>query len=58
MRQLKPTEVKTWEYAEIERIFTQLEDWKTQFKELEDQATSLTDNMVNFGMVKPRFDGL
>jgi dynein heavy chain 2 len=57
-RQLKPTEVNSWEYSEIERIFAALEDWKTQFAELELQANTLTDNMVTFGMTKPRFDGL
>ena len=57
-KQLKPTEVKSWEYDEVERIFVQLDDWKKQFAELEGQATSLTDNMVTFGMAKPRFEGL
>ena len=37
------------EYDEVERIFVQLDDWKKQFAELEGQATSSTDNMVNFG---------
>eukprot|EP00605_Chrysophyceae_sp_TOSAG23-4_P002934 GSChrysophyteH1.ASY1.ANO1.3229.1 assembled CDS len=57
-RQLKPTEIKSWEYSEVLRVFDALEDWRKQFDELQTQATTLTDNMVTFGMMKPRFEGL
>ncbi len=57
-RQLKPTEIKSWEYSEVLRVFESLDDWKKQFDELQTTAEKLTDNMVTFGMVKPRFEGL
>jgi len=57
-RQLKPTEIKSWEYSEVIRVFEALDDWRKQFDELQKQATTLTDNMITFGMMKPRFDGL
>jgi len=57
-RQLKPTEAKSWEYSEIQKIFTALEDWKTQFDELHNTANTLVENCAAFGMSKPRFDGL
>ena len=57
-RQLKPTDVKSWEYDEVMRVFDALDDWKKQFAELQEQAETLTNNMVTFGMMKPRFEGL
>ncbi len=57
-KQLKPTDVKTWEKSEIERVFTALEDWQNQFNQLQEQAEILSRNCVTFAMPKPRFDGL
>lgn len=34
-RQLKPGEVKSWEYADVQRVFESLEDWKKQFNDLQ-----------------------
>jgi dynein heavy chain 2 len=57
-RQLKPTDVKSWEYSEVQRVFESLADWKKQFADLEVSATTLTENCLTFGLPKPRFDGL
>ena len=57
-KQLKPTDVKSWEYAEVQRVFATLADWKKQFADLEISATTLTENCLTFGLQKPRFDGL
>ena len=57
-KQLKPTDVKSWEKDEIQRVFASLEDWKKQFDELQTAAETLMNNCVTFQMAKPRFDGL
>ena len=57
-RQLKPTDVKSWEYAEVQKVFETLADWKKQFADLEESAATLTENCLTFGIQKPRFDGL
>ena len=57
-RQLKPSDVKSWDYADVQKVFDALADWKKQFAELQEQADGLTENCVAFGLAKPRFDGL
>ena len=57
-KQLKPTEMKSWEYSEILKIFDSLIDWKKQFADLESNSVTLTENCATFGLQKPRFDGL
>ena len=57
-RQLKPTDVKSWEYSEVQRVFESLDDWKKQFEDLHLAAATLMDNLLTFNMPKPRFDGL
>ena len=57
-RQLKPTDVTSWEFAEVQKVFDTLADWKKQFSDLEISATTLTENCLTFGLAKPRFDGL
>jgi dynein heavy chain 2, cytosolic len=57
-KQLKPSDVKSWEYSDIQKIFDTLGDWKRQFADLELSSTTLKENCVTFGLQKPRFDGL
>jgi dynein heavy chain 2 len=57
-RQLKPGDVKNWEYSEVKKIFAALEDWKQQFQELSKNAENLIESCMTFGMPRPRFDGL
>lgn len=56
-KQLKP-ELKSWDMAEILRVFDSLDDWKRQFEELTTKSNTLTENCQLFAMSKPRFDGL
>lgn len=56
--QLKPTDVKSWEYADVVAVFDSLSDWKRQFTELQDAGDKLADSSLLFGITKPRFDGL
>lgn len=57
-KQLKPTDIKSWEYSEIQKVFESLGDWKKQFSELESSSITLSENCLTFGLAKPRFDGL
>ena len=59
-RQLKPTELKgkNWDTKDIQKIFDSLDEWKTQFKELQAKTEKLSDAKQTFGMGLPRFDGL
>eukprot|EP00939_MAST-03C_sp_MAST-3C-sp1_P003113 g3113.t1 len=44
--------------TDIDRIFEALEDWRTQFEELESEAKTLTKNCEHFQMSAPAFEGL
>lgn len=57
-RQLKPTDVKSWEYSEVQKVFEQLDEWKLQFDDLRTHAATLTESCLTFNMPQPRFDGL
>lgn len=57
-KQLKPTEVKSWDYQEILKIFNSLDDWKKQFSELQQAADKLVGSCDLFGINKPRFENL
>jgi dynein heavy chain 2 len=57
-RQLKPSEVKSYEYQAVIKVFTEIEEWRTQFTVLEQTANTLTESCLSFSMPKPRFDGL
>lgn len=57
-RQLKPSEVKDWGFAEVQKIFDSLDDWKTQLEELKEKSTALEEACLTFAMPRPRFDGL
>lgn len=57
-RQLKPSEVKSYEYQAVMKIFSEIEEWKNQFSGLETNAATLTESCASFNMPKPRFDGL
>lgn len=57
-RQLKPAEVKSYEYEDVLKVFTEIDDWKNQFSVLEENATTLVESCASFSMPKPRFDGL
>ena len=56
--QLKPTEVKSWELSEVQKIFDSLNDWKKQFSDLQESVDKLVDSSALFGLTKPRFEGL
>ena len=47
-KQLKPTEMKSWEYSEILKIFDSLIDWKKQFADLESNSVTLTESCTIF----------
>ena len=55
---LSAGDVKSWEYADVVRVFESLDDWKKQFEELQTTATTLTESCLAFALPKPRFDGL
>lgn len=57
-RQLKPSEVKSYEYDDVLKVFTEIDDWRKQFSVLETTAATLVDSCASFSMPKPRFDGL
>ena len=64
-RQLKPSDVKTkssdgknWDQKDAQKVFDSLEEWKTQFSELEAKTTKLTEARQTFNMPNPRFEGL
>jgi dynein heavy chain 2 len=57
-RQLKPSDVKSWDTKDIQKIFDSLDDWKKQFNDLLGATVKHTEARVTFGMRNPRFDGL
>ncbi|CAM9203957.1 unnamed protein product, partial [Ectocarpus fasciculatus] len=57
-RALKPQEMKDWSTAEVERVFTSLDDWREQFQEHQSKAEALKENCVSFGMPAPRLEGV
>lgn len=57
-RQLKPTDTKSWDPKDIQKVFDSLDDWKEQFTELQGRTTKHADARVAFGMKGARFDGL
>ena len=57
-RALKPQELKNWEADEVAKVFSSLDDWSQQFKDLQQKAQQLSENCTAFGMPPPRFDGI
>ena len=57
-RQLKPTDTKSWDPKDIQKVFDSLDDWKEQFTELIGRTTKHAEARVAFGMKTARFDGL
>lgn len=57
-RQLKPTDSKSWDPADIQKVFDSLDDWRKQFADLEARTNKHADSRQAFGMSIPRFDGL
>jgi dynein heavy chain 2 len=57
-KQLKPSDNKSWDYKDIQRVFDSLDDWKKQFSELEARTAKHFEARVNFNMKSPRFDNL
>lgn len=55
---LKPTEISTWEKDAVDAIFTSLEEWREQFDEQKNKATTLISNCETFQMPAPIFEGL
>jgi dynein heavy chain 2 len=57
-KQLKPSDTKSWDPKDIQKIFDSLDDWKKQFAVLETRTTKHIDGRLAFGMQSARFDGL
>jgi dynein heavy chain 2 len=55
---LKPTEMKVWTPEAVSAVFSSLEDWEFQFKELRGKADVLYENCASFDMPPPRFEGI
>lgn len=50
--------IKFTSKSEIQQIFDNLDDWKSQFTELVDKSSRLVESCLNFGLNKPKFAGL
>lgn len=57
-KQLKPSDTKSWDPKDIQKIFDSLDDWKQQFSVLEVRTTKHVEGRLAFGMQSARFDGL
>jgi dynein heavy chain 2 len=57
-RQLKPTDTKSWDPKDIQKVFDSLDDWKEQFASLQGRTTKHAEARVAFGMKNARFDGI
>jgi dynein heavy chain 2 len=57
-RQLKPTDTKSWDPKDIQKVFDSLDDWKEQFASLLGRTTKHSEARVAFGMKSARFDGI
>ena len=47
---LKPKELEKWTPEEVEKVFTTLNEWEENLKELQTQAQTLKDNSNSFAV--------
>lgn len=57
-KQLKPSDTKSWDPKDIQKIFDSLDDWKRQFADLEGKTRKHVEGRLAFGMSPASFVGL
>ena len=57
-KQLKPTDTKSWDPKDLQKVFDALDDWKRQFADIEARTAKHADARIAFGMKSGRFEGL